>query len=202
MPEESKVVDPKTDVEAAKDVLNGATDEDSGEEAEPTDSKDPDSVAVGSTTKKKKSKKAKLKNAFRVGNKEDGDKDASASSSNPASKLTGEMVDQLLEMNPSLKSEVEGLDKGEAAEKLKKLDVADLLTGMEPKKIEEGPIKIIDPETISKEPSKMLEGFEWVTMDLTNDNELEEVYDLLTGHYVEDGEAMFRFNYSPSFLNW
>lgn len=32
--------------------------------------------------------------------------------------------------------------------------------------------------------------------------QLEEVYDLLTGHYVEDGDAMFRFNYSPSFLNW
>lgn len=65
----------------------------------------------------------------------------------------------------------------------------------------------------------MLEGFEWVTMDLTDDKEvrinkayqedvslmriqLEEVYDLLTGHYVEDGEAMFRFNYSSSFLNW
>ena len=32
--------------------------------------------------------------------------------------------------------------------------------------------------------------------------QLEEVYELLTGHYVEDDEAMFRFNYSVSFLNW
>lgn len=31
---------------------------------------------------------------------------------------------------------------------------------------------------------------------------MAELYDLLTGHYVEDQEAMFRFNYSPSFLNW
>lgn len=31
---------------------------------------------------------------------------------------------------------------------------------------------------------------------------LEEVWELLNGHYVEDEEAMFRFNYSVSFLNW
>ncbi len=33
-------------------------------------------------------------------------------------------------------------------------------------------------------------------------HQLEEVYELLMGHYVEDDEAMFRFNYSISFLNW
>ena len=31
---------------------------------------------------------------------------------------------------------------------------------------------------------------------------LKEVYELLMGHYVEDDAAMFRFNYSISFLNW
>lgn len=129
MPEESKLVDSTADADAAKDVLNGDTDEESGEEIEPTGSKDADSVAQESNTKKK-SKKAKLKKALSVGNKENGDKDTSSSSSNPASKLTSGMVDQLLEMNPSLKNEVEGLDKEQAAEKLKKLDVADLLTGM------------------------------------------------------------------------
>lgn len=85
--------------------------------------------------------------------------------------------------------------------------------------MEEGPIKIIDPERVPKEPRPLYEGFEWVTMDLTDEKEvcfcrdsclskvlimlqLEEVYELLAGHYVEDGEAMFRFNYSFSFLNW
>lgn len=33
-------------------------------------------------------------------------------------------------------------------------------------------------------------------------SQLEEVYELLTGHYVEDDESMFRFNYSISFFNW
>ena len=32
--------------------------------------------------------------------------------------------------------------------------------------------------------------------------QLEEVYELLTHHYVEDDDAMFRFNYSVSFLSW
>jgi glycylpeptide N-tetradecanoyltransferase len=39
-------------------------------------------------------------------------------------------VEQLLEMNPSLKSEVAGMGKEAATEAVKKLDVADLLTGM------------------------------------------------------------------------
>lgn len=78
---------------------------------------------------------------------------------------------------------------------------------------------MIDPEKVPKEPQQLLEGFEWVTMDLTDEKEvghdfadmvevwlmypkLEEVWELLNGHYVEDDEAMFRFNYSVSFLNW
>ena len=34
---------------------------------------------------------------------------------------------------------------------------------------EEGPIKLIDPEQVPKEPYPLIEGFEWVTMDLTKD---------------------------------
>ena len=131
MPEESAITDPIVDAEAAQDlVANGASDEESSEELDPTRSRDSDSVAQGSTSRKKKSKKAKLKKAIGLGNKNDGDKETNKDSSNPASKLTSEMVDQLLEMNPSLKSEVQGLDKNQAVEKLRQLDVADLMTGM------------------------------------------------------------------------
>lgn len=38
--------------------------------------------------------------------------------------------------------------------------------------VEEGPIKTIDPEKIPKEPPPMYEGFEWVTMDLTNEKQV------------------------------
>lgn len=72
----------------------------------------------------------------------------------------------------------------------------------EKSEIVEGPFKIVDPEQVPKEPGPLVEGFEWVTMDMTNDEELKEVFDLLYGHYVEDNEAMFRFNYSMAFLKW
>ncbi|CAL8576697.1 glycylpeptide N-tetradecanoyltransferase [Xanthoria parietina] len=233
MTEESKEVDPKLDAEVVKDILANQDDEheslsnEDGDEEEPAEGEAPDAVAAGSSAKKKKSKKAKMKKALGIVKKEDGEASASSGSANPASKLTTEMVEQLLEMNPSLKGEVAGMDKEKAAEALKKLDVADLLTGMsvsgknqkdmasykfwqtqpvprfdEPQQVQEGPIKIIDPERVPKEPQPLLEGFEWVTMNLMDDKELEEVWELLNGHYVEDDEAMFRFNYSISFLNW
>ena len=81
----------------------------------------------GAAEKKKKSKRSKVKKVLTGGG---GDKDVSSSSSNPASKLTSSQLEQLLEVNPALKSEVSGMDKEQAADRLKKLDVADLLTGM------------------------------------------------------------------------
>ncbi|KAL2261160.1 hypothetical protein VTK26DRAFT_4634 [Humicola hyalothermophila] len=73
----------------------------------------------------------------------------------------------------------------------------------EPKLIEEGPLKIQEVKDIATEPIPLaLEQFRWVTMDLTNESELEEVERLLYGHYVEDDEAMFRFKYSKSLLRW
>ncbi|MCJ1467705.1 glycylpeptide N-tetradecanoyltransferase [Pseudocyphellaria aurata] len=230
MSEESKEIDPKVNEAVATAVvasqLSNASDKDEIDDEESADIT-PETIAAGSTSKKKKSKKTKLKKAFGVGSSGDGGEEGSSNSSNPASKLTTGMVEQLLEMNPSLKGEVAGMDKEKAAATLKKLDVADLLTGMsvsgknqkdmasykfwqtqpvprfdETQHAEEGPIKTINPEDVPKEPRAMYEGFEWVTMDLTSENELEEVYELLSGHYVEDDEAMFRFNYSISFLNW
>ena len=38
---------------------------------------------------------------------------------------------------------------------------------------QEGPITVIDPEKVSKEPSALVEGFHWVTMDLADDHEVE-----------------------------
>ncbi|KAL8824714.1 MAG: hypothetical protein Q9191_004870 [Dirinaria sp. TL-2023a] len=227
MAEQSKEADPRIDAAAVKEVIDGepsASTTNEAAEDEDLDSANPDAGAAGSATKKKRSKKAKLKKAFGVDSSQDAE---AGSSSNPASKLTDGMVEQLLEMNPSLKSEVAGMDKANAAAAVKKLDIADLLTGMsvsgknqkdmasykfwqtqpvprfdEAQQLEEGPIKVVDPDQVPKEPPPMMEGFEWHTMDLTEDKQLEEVYELLNGHYVEDGDASFRFKYSISFLNW
>ena len=134
MAEESKETDSKVDEEALEEVLQRKSteipvDDKSGED-EPAASTSSDAVATSSTAKKKKSKRAAVRKIFGAGGSDHGNDEASESSSNPASKLTDDMVEQLLEMNPSLKSEVAGMDREKAAEAVKKLDVSDLLTGM------------------------------------------------------------------------
>jgi glycylpeptide N-tetradecanoyltransferase len=67
-----------------------------------------------------------------------------------------------------------------------------------------GPIEI-PQKTIAdvrKEEYQLPSTYEWVTVDLTDSKILEEVYTLLTENYVEDTDAMFRFDYSPEFLQW
>jgi len=45
-------------------------------------------------------------------------------------------------------------------------------------------------------------SFEWCVCDLSDEAVCEEVYQLLTHNYVEDDDAMFRFDYSKAFLAW
>lgn len=142
-------------------------------------------------------------------------------------KISGSVAETLLSLNPALRNELAGMEKDKAAEILQQMDISDLLTGLSTNakntkdmasfkfwqtqpvvrfddkgEAQDGPIKEIDPDMVSKEPDELLEGFEWVTLDLEREEELDELYSLLRDHYVEDTSAMFRFNYSPSFLNW
>lgn len=41
-----------------------------------------------------------------------------------------------------------------------------------------------------------------MTVDIDDQEELKEVYELLSANYVEDDDASLRFNYSPAFLHW
>jgi glycylpeptide N-tetradecanoyltransferase len=45
-------------------------------------------------------------------------------------------------------------------------------------------------------------GFEWSNVNIHDADQLKEVYDLLSNNYVEDDDALFRFDYSPEFLLW
>ena len=152
----------------------------------------------------------------------------SSSDAKSEKRLPPQLVDTLLRMNPALARELAGMDKDKAAEALQKMDIAQLLTGLalgkknqkdmasykfwqtqpvprfddKPEELEEGPIKIINPEEVQKDPYPLLEGFEWSTLDLQDEKQVAELYDLLSNHYVEDDNAMFRFKYSRSFLNW
>ena len=129
---ESKEVDPRVNEEAVKGAVDpAAVDDDEHDDADDdADTTNADGVAAGSATKKKKSKKAKLKKLIGASSNQNGEVPGSSGSSNVGSKLTTGMVEQLLDMNPSLKGEVAGMDRNKAAETLKKLDVADMLTGM------------------------------------------------------------------------
>ena len=128
---ESKEVDTNIDEAAVKEVIEsenaGQSENDEVDEGRGPENPGSEAAAAHPAAKKKKSKKAKLKKALGVSGNNDAD---SSSSSKPASKLTNAHVEQLLEMNPSLKGEVAGMDKESATEALKKLDVSDLLTGM------------------------------------------------------------------------
>ena len=130
---QSKEEDTKLDGEVVrenvKEAETKAASEISAEEESNDDGVGAANGDAGTKSKKKKSKKARLKKALGVGDT-DASASGSGSSSNPASKLTSGMVDQLLEMNPSLKGEVAGMTKEQRSDALKKLDVADLLTGM------------------------------------------------------------------------
>ncbi|CAO1632707.1 unnamed protein product [Jaminaea pallidilutea] len=68
---------------------------------------------------------------------------------------------------------------------------------------DEGPIQgNVPPEKVRQEPYPLPSDFEWVTIDIDDEVELKEVYELLSANYVEDDDASLRFNYSADFLHW
>lgn len=202
--------------------------EEEGEDEAPADGS---TTGTGEASKKKKSKKKRIKNLLHGDTAEHLAGPSKDEISKAVSGLNKSQLSDILKMNPALAQQlgVAGgdLSSKEATEALKKLSLEDIMTGLaangknakdmasykfwqtqpvpkfgENKQIEEGPFKVSTVDQVPKEPGPLLEGFEWVTMDLTNDEELEEIFDLLYGHYVEDNASMFRFNYSKPFLRW
>jgi glycylpeptide N-tetradecanoyltransferase len=67
----------------------------------------------------------------------------------------------------------------------------------------EGPIEANKPkEKLRQTPYTMPAGFEWADLQVDDGAELKELYDLLANNYVEDDDALFRFDYSEEFLKW
>ena len=66
--------------------------------------------------------------------------------------------------------------------------------------IPEGPIST--PTDIRTTPYHMPAGFEWGLVDVHDTEQLQDLYKLLSNNYVEDDDALFRFDYSPEFLLW
>ncbi|KAG9258254.1 acyl-CoA N-acyltransferase [Emericellopsis atlantica] len=221
-PEESKPVEPKVDEIDAK-VKSVALESENEDDASEDDGAAPAAGEAGSSSgkKKKKSKRKKAKDLLtgKSSTKEENIQKA-------LGELTPQQAQEFLSLNPALAAELDANPEA-AAEKLSKMNMRDIMTGLaasgknvkemgaykfwqtqpvpkfdEDDKLEEGPIKVQKVEDVSTEQAALVPGFEWVTMDLIDDGEIKEVYELLNGHYVEDDGAMFRFNYSPSFLRW
>jgi len=57
-------------------------------------------------------------------------------------------------------------------------------------------------DQVRSEPYSLPTGFQWDTLNLDDPLVLKEVYVLLNENYVEDDDNMFRFDYSPEFINW
>lgn len=66
----------------------------------------------------------------------------------------------------------------------------------------EGPIDVKTVDQVEKEPYKLLGDFEWSVVDVNDKSQLQELYELLYGHYIEDDDESFRFQYHPQFLEW
>lgn len=66
-----------------------------------------------------------------------------------------------------------------------------------------GPIEPNKPlDQVRQDPYKLPNDFEWCLIDITQQDQLKEVYELLSANYVEDSDAIFRFDYSADFLKW
>jgi glycylpeptide N-tetradecanoyltransferase len=228
MPQEnSKISDPDATAKAATEALAESSKQNAAAESA-DESEEEVEGGEDAAEKKKKSRKRKIKDAL-TGK---GKREITSTESPAGAHLSKDQMNELLNSNPALKQELESKtsNQKDMQEMMRKLNINEMLTGLAPggkntkdmathafwktqpvpsfdemankEKIQDGPIKEIKQEEVDKNPSPMYPGFEWVTMDLEDEKQLEEVYDLLTNHYVEDKDATFRFRYSPSFLNW
>jgi glycylpeptide N-tetradecanoyltransferase len=68
--------------------------------------------------------------------------------------------------------------------------------------MKEGSIEHKKLKDVQKEPISLPAGFEWSNIDLKDDKQATEVYELLRDNYVEDSEHTFRFDYPVEFLRW
>jgi hypothetical protein len=67
--------------------------------------------------------------------------------------------------------------------------------------VKDGPIQ--SAGNVANSPSPLdIEGAQWVTLDLANDNDIRELYNFLDENYVEDDGGTMRFQYPIHVLKW
>lgn len=65
-------------------------------------------------------------------------------------------------------------------------------------------VKIIDDQISTKytEPIEMAKPYEWVVIDLLNDQQMDEVCNFLNKNYLTDPDNKFRLHYTKEYLRW
>ena len=201
--------DPAETSKAAESMADGTHEEDGEEEDEDADEEHVEADgAITSTPKKKKKPRKKKKKAA------DGTAEASSSAvgqKQPQKPVPVHDIQSLLNQLSLSQPKKEGKAQEDykfwntqPVPKFKEPNLLQTTDGSNGESLPEGAIL---PDKMCRasakaEPEKLLEGFEWCLVDLDDEEELTELYDLLDNHYVEDTDGSFRFKYSVKFLSW
>lgn len=206
--------DPQATSEVADDMAEGQEHEDEeGEEEED----EPATAGAENSTKAKKKRKPKKKKKAAPSSEEAASAQSQVQKALAESGATNKPVSSqdIQSLLAQLGVQNANNKEGKAPEEYKfwntqpvpKMQEPNLLQtteGADGKSLPEGAIL---PDHVCKaaakpEPEKLVEGFEWDLVDIDDKDELQELWDLLYNHYVEDTEGSFRFNYSKKFLAW
>ncbi|XP_058450950.1 glycylpeptide N-tetradecanoyltransferase-like isoform X2 [Malaya genurostris] len=165
--------------------------------------------------KKKKNKAAKSDegagdNESAVFSTVGGNGSADAASVGLATALTGQMPSQDVLMNVIEQLKLSSLNPSktaktpeEAFNKSFKFWSTQPVPKMDEKIVVNEPIEADKAiSEIRADPYTLPDGFTWDTINLHDPLQLKELYTLLNENYVEDDDAMFRFDYQPNFLQW
>ena len=132
---------------------------------------------------------------------------ATAEKKEETKKLMAEYIDKIKAMqnpkDPKNKKMMMELQKYKSLlEKHEFWDTQPVPKGMATGFDKEGEIEKGKLEEVRQEPFGLPAGFTWCDINLEDENDLNDVYELLRDHYVEDTDHMFRFDYQKEFLKW
>ncbi|KAI7500158.1 N-myristoyl transferase [Hortaea werneckii] len=227
MADERKPTLPSDNAQAGSSVQNGTPAETNAvdaevsgdEEGEEEDQAAADTGATASAPKKKKKKaggkKKKAAAAAAAAGSTDSNADNVHSPESMPKPVPAQDIQGLLQQLALSQPNANGQREGKAPEEYKFWNTQPVPKFKEPNLLQttsegegeaqkEGPIlpNEVCKASVKPEPEKLVDGFEWCLVDLDDKAELQELYDLLYNHYVEDTDGSFRFNYSVELLAW
>jgi glycylpeptide N-tetradecanoyltransferase len=65
-----------------------------------------------------------------------------------------------------------------------------------------GVLKEYSPDETPQSPVRLIDGFQWTTIDLSDPTQKKELFDFLHANYLSNSEGKWRYAYSEAFLEW